>query len=292
MNLGTPDEEFGRWLDTATSRLPSQVGDWVRDELQAHYEDAAEAHRARGLDDLEASRLALQELGDPRLTASGLGSTHLTRQDCLVAVAICLLYPAALLFVPMLSHWLDYYQTNLLVFLSTAAVIVYILSAYRALIRGRVRSVDRPVRLVSIAQILWAAFAFVYYVLYRGLPLLGSPGVMRWPLSTPGTALLAVGLVAADVTCGIGVLWLGRTLLREAPASLPQARKIAWLLVALGGINLAGNLSAALGWSAGAFFTSALGDVVMTTGFAVIAFLFWTSATRGGIRSRARSAAE
>ncbi len=286
MNARMSEEGLDRWLDTATARLPCQVAGWVRDELQAHYQDAVESHRARGLDDGEARRVARFELGDPALTASALGAAHLSRQDCFVSVMICLLYPAALLLVPLLARWFDYYQTNLLVFLSTAAVIVYILSVYRALIHGLVRSVDRPIQMLSAAQILWAAIALLYYLVYRGLPLLGSPGVMRWNLSTFGMALLDVGLVAADIGCGIGALWLGAILLREAPASLRQARQIAWLLVAMGGINLIGNLSAVLGWSTWAFLTSALGEVVMTGGLAAIAFLFWTSATRHSLDAK------
>ncbi|HEX8991319.1 MAG TPA: hypothetical protein VF784_06540 [Anaerolineales bacterium] len=81
MNLTTSEEEPKCWLDTATAKLPSQVADWVRDELQAHYQDAFENPTGRGLDYIEARRLALFELGHSALTASRLQKTHFSRRD-------------------------------------------------------------------------------------------------------------------------------------------------------------------------------------------------------------------
>lgn len=55
MNLTASEEEPKCRLDTATAKLPSQVADWVRDELQAHYQDAFENPTAPGLDYIEAA---------------------------------------------------------------------------------------------------------------------------------------------------------------------------------------------------------------------------------------------
>ncbi len=130
------NQDLIRWLDRATSDLPGEVREMVRDEISAHYEDAVAEHRERGLTSEVAHRAAIAELGDAGETASGLCETHLAERSYVRAMIISAAFPIVYLLLEMKTNlsWAAYD------FIFCAAILfpsLYVLRAFKRLLVGR-----------------------------------------------------------------------------------------------------------------------------------------------------------
>ncbi len=280
MNSDTQQAMLNRWLDITTARLPLPVADSVRRELEAHYQDAVETYIAGAVDEAEARKLALLDLGNPAQIASGLERVHFSRYRCLLSTLVCLVYPLALISMPFVAQRLDIYRADLIWCLTSALVILYTLQAYKALIHASIRSLDRPIGLLSVTQLFLVSIAILYYLLYHRFPLFGPGDSIPGDLPRLGIAVMEISLIVADISCGLGVLWMGATLLRKVGCSLKFARLTGILLIALGGDNLLGNLAAVFDRISWVNVSLTLGYGIETIALLVMAFFFWISIPR------------
>jgi hypothetical protein len=72
------DRELQAWLDAATRDLPEEVARTVRNEIEAHYEDAVADYLAEGHAREEAQALALADLGKAPPVGRSLRRVHLS----------------------------------------------------------------------------------------------------------------------------------------------------------------------------------------------------------------------
>lgn len=69
------------WLRIASWRLADSAKERIRIEIEAHYNQAVEAHRGNGLSESAAQATALVELGDPEAAAKRFRKRHLTEWE-------------------------------------------------------------------------------------------------------------------------------------------------------------------------------------------------------------------
>jgi hypothetical protein len=93
MMVSTPIVEG--WLNIATEKLPPATKARIGLEIDAHFEEARERHRAEGLDEAEALLHALKDLGDPDAASRRFRCEYLTEKD--IAVLRSELHPAVFL---------------------------------------------------------------------------------------------------------------------------------------------------------------------------------------------------
>ncbi|MCL4246593.1 MAG: hypothetical protein KJ065_00430 [Anaerolineae bacterium] len=84
-------QDFQRWLSSATRGLPSPIKSMICDELAAHYDDAFAEQRGLGLLPVEAHRAVLAQLGSPHATRRALCAVHLARRQFLWAAVVTMI---------------------------------------------------------------------------------------------------------------------------------------------------------------------------------------------------------
>jgi hypothetical protein len=88
MNLGNiikpvvkKPASLSEWLDTATQGLAAPGRERVTQEIEAHFAEAVEAHVTQGQPEQTAHAIALEELGDPDVSAKSFRKRHLTLEE-------------------------------------------------------------------------------------------------------------------------------------------------------------------------------------------------------------------
>jgi hypothetical protein len=71
-------QDLHEWLGIATKDLVAPAKERIRAEIEAHYAEAAAAHRVEGLSESDAQREALADLGDAQEAAKRFRRQHLT----------------------------------------------------------------------------------------------------------------------------------------------------------------------------------------------------------------------
>jgi hypothetical protein len=207
------EHELNQWLDEATKALPAKVNAHARQELQTHYEDAVEAHSAQGQSPFEAHRAALAELGDAKEIARALRETHLAERRYAIAAMLALLYPMSLFVTLGPLGGYDF----LSIFISNALLLIpslYILSAFRLLLRGRFNfeCANGAIALVSAGLVVLTTTPTIATLL------LGQPTATQMlrvfgegasPLQPAFDAVAALGVFIA----GGGLVWLAERLM-------------------------------------------------------------------------------
>jgi hypothetical protein len=98
--------DLARWLHKATRGLPADAAEMVREEIEAHYDDARRDHLLTGLSPEDAHIAAMRELGDVEATAGGLRHTHLADRRYLKAGLLGVAYALGYLLLLPLNHLL------------------------------------------------------------------------------------------------------------------------------------------------------------------------------------------
>lgn len=70
--------DLDNWLSIATRKLCSESQERIRKEIKGHYLDFVDETRAKGYRDVDAQRLAIESLGDPKSAARSFRKHHLT----------------------------------------------------------------------------------------------------------------------------------------------------------------------------------------------------------------------
>ena len=94
MKHSDSSQDLVRWLNTATRGLPAETKAQIRGEIEAHYQDALQAHLAGGKSMEVARRAALADLGQADETGCDLREIHLADRWYIAAMVIGLLFPA------------------------------------------------------------------------------------------------------------------------------------------------------------------------------------------------------
>ena len=95
---------FEAWIKEATQNLPAVARQRLREEMTAHFHDALAAYRDSGQTAFEAERAALQELGDPQLTAAQLSRIYMSQRNYHKAIAVSQLFTVLVLVRTSLQH--------------------------------------------------------------------------------------------------------------------------------------------------------------------------------------------
>ncbi len=88
MILGLPRPKptnVAEWLEQATGSLVPSAQARVRQEIEAHYAEAVQAHLVKGLSEPAAQAAALTDLGNAPAAARRFGREHLTDEDARLA---------------------------------------------------------------------------------------------------------------------------------------------------------------------------------------------------------------
>jgi hypothetical protein len=73
-----PCENIVEWLMLATKDLCESAKLRVSTEIEAHYKESVDAHVAEGVSEEESRKIALAELGDPKVAGKRFQNEHLT----------------------------------------------------------------------------------------------------------------------------------------------------------------------------------------------------------------------
>ena len=263
--------ELKKWLDEATKALPAKVSAHARRELLAHYEDAVEAHTAKGKLPMEAHRAALAAMGDAKETARALRETHLAERRYTIAAALALLYPISLFVTlgPLGGYdFVSIFVSNALLLLPS----LYILSAFRLLLRGRY-SFER-----ANGAIMAVCVGLVVLTLTPTLStlLLGQPTATQMlrvfgegtsPLQPVFDAIAVIGVLIA----GGGLVWLAERLMYLETSLYGLRLPFRLLAFLLGAAMMSFGISVALSATTLAIFAN-----VFILLFATVTYCLWT----------------
>jgi len=211
----TPQQqEIDRWLDTATRGLSRKTARLARQELYTHYLDAFDTYRDEGKSSDEAHHTALADLGDPRVTGTGMRDTHNAERRYWIAAAASLAYP--ILVMLELAGQMPYNVQGALVYNGVILVTVLIMmDAMRTLlatrcnlnVRWRTYAVSAGVSIVALTSIAVYAINPLYATCF---------GATAVPLAEVFNASWLTGAVLL----GISLVWLGEAVLRVRPSSI------------------------------------------------------------------------
>jgi hypothetical protein len=79
--MSAPPQNVNEWLNIATDDLCAVAKKRIRLEIESHFQEAVDAHRADGQTKDQAKILALQDLGDAEAWAKRFRKTHLTEDE-------------------------------------------------------------------------------------------------------------------------------------------------------------------------------------------------------------------
>ncbi len=274
-------EDLAHWLETATRGLPAAAQAVVRAEIEAHYADAVEDHRASGKTAEEAHRAAMADLGDVRATARALRDTHLARQRYMKAMAVSLAGIATFMIMPILY---DIVKSEMLVSLiirvSLLLTTLYTLFSLKALLRLDGRWLDRPISLV-VWSILAADGARILFWILFNQPAITETGERSFWAAAPflQKALDGVALGGEFVT-GAGLLLLGLGLMQVKNPRYGLRMPLQVLMLAMGCLEV--GFIAAIVAEAGeaAAVLGSFGMLSIVLAFALLTLIFFRAAYR------------
>lgn len=267
------DHAFEGWLKTATRRLPREMSEMARAELEAHYADAVQDYKRQGYPADEGRRAALADLGDAAETGRALRAAHTGVGRVLLAMALALVYPFSYAFVWSYIERLTGSEVvgsivwNLVVFWPTLCVL---LTFKRVLAqRHGAGPFERPLRFV-----LWGlgvdTHAAILALLIYGVPAATQTGEHRLFEAAPLLLTLLDWLALAGVAAvGAGLLGLARALRRLDRGSLWGLRIPLWAAILLDGI-------AALGYVLSILVLPLLDNVLLVMVLSLLIYLFHT----------------
>ena len=169
------NRDLRQWLLRVTHGLALEVEVEVKEEISAHYADAVDAYKSKGMPDEKAHQAAMRELGEAKEVAQNLRAAHLTKAQCLAASMASLVYPLAM----PLASWL----VNRHIFFGWALVLIklaillpalYVLGTFTRVNQYRFRLLDLPLNLLIwsvLAGQLARMFNFILFhraVFYKG----------------------------------------------------------------------------------------------------------------------------
>jgi hypothetical protein len=237
------DKARDRWLDDATRGLPGAARAWVREELQAHYEDALSEHLLGGVSPAEAHRRVVAELGSTRSISADLRETHLAERRYRFAAAASLIFPLTMLAHVALIARGGSGVAVLIYDLLLLLPMLYVLRNLQTLLVQRFRlNVGRRLRVVTLGligitlpEILMDGY---WLALMQGIAPVPSEAMLG-----AFNALMLIDLIGA-VVLGVGFVWLAEALLRLKDARRWSLRPFCYVTL-INGYTLA--LTSALG---------------------------------------------
>lgn len=169
------NRDLRQWLVRVTHGLTPDVEVEVKEEISAHYADAFDSYRSKGMPDRIAHQAAMRELGEAKEVAQNLRAAHLTKAQCLAASMASLVYPLAM----PLASWLVerhifYGWALVLIKLAILLPALYVLGTFTRVNQYRFRLLDLPLNLLIwsvLAGQLARMFNFIFFhraVFYRG----------------------------------------------------------------------------------------------------------------------------
>lgn len=181
------ESELESWLAAATRGLSPDVSAIVRAEIEAHYLDALDEHRARGKTHHEAHMVAMRELGHTQETAQKLREVYLMQRRYLFASALSLVYPVMLIvtnFLPLSA------LTDTILLLSLLIPIVYILRTFKLLLNLRfdTQRADRAITYLLAGMSTWIDLQIASWVFFQ-MPN-ASSGLRPFSQSAPPLEML------------------------------------------------------------------------------------------------------
>jgi hypothetical protein len=270
--------EIKQWLKMATNHLPEPARRLTYQELENHYLDANKIHQARGLSAQEAQILALAELGDAASLATDLQSVHFSSRRAFTVMLACLAYPISLYLMQTLMFYLPVQLVNLLLIILTSIIILFVIHAVKTLLAPIHGTISLPIKLLTIAQILWMLGPVISYFLFAQLPLMDASGRLFIETGNPIMAALNFLTLSGEGLSAIGTLWLGILLTRN-----PQ---VLWRLCGAGlsaiGIMTFVLCAAVLSHAEMlAHLASAINFVLLTIVLCLLSYIFFKVATHG-----------
>jgi len=289
-----------RWLNLATRGLPADVAASVRAEFEAHYEDALLEHQSRGLNDFEAHRHALAELGDAREAARALHDTHLAERRYLKAALASIAPSIALLVVVFMGQAAgdrvtepsDFFDATIWLGFLTFFAVAYVLRVFKVLLSGQfnVYQIDRPVALVTIGLLIVTAMSLASRVLFdrQVAVLVNDPMIVEMPLRiTAGVSLeniVNIFNVAGILTLGLGWLWLSDRLVMIEDRTYGLLKPLRYLLLISGFGIISSGIASLLGLTNANYLALMVLAVVGVCKYAAWTLLFFRAAYRGSNR--------
>lgn len=213
-------EQQALWLDQACAGLPRSVQEASKRELNAHLADATDEYLAGGLDEAEAQRRALADLGPAATVAEGFKDAHLGRQRYRLAAAASAFILFTHLLAPLLYQLAYPYLTiafpvayNLALMLP----LIYVLIVLKQMLNWRfhLQGLDTPLRL-AVAGLIMQFTADILMLLLYGFSM--NTGIARVPgifEAGPWHQVLVILLsMAGFALLGVGMVWISLRLAR------------------------------------------------------------------------------
>jgi hypothetical protein len=237
-------QDLTDWLDTATRGLPPTAASIAKNELLAHYQDAAADYGAAGRPESEAHRLALADLGQAEIAANGFKDAHLGHRRYLLATAAAMGNLLALLVFPMVYIGLNLGhrpQTGLAIFAAADftlwgfTLIVFLVLGQLLRWRFGLTRLNGPIRL-SLAgltiQIAADVTSLLRYGYSHNISFEATPGLFDMPPG-PETIIKLVSF-AGFLLIGIGLLQAAPHIYKLGGILYGLGKPVAILLIILG----------------------------------------------------------
>jgi len=245
-----PEIEIDRWLERATRRLPSEIRDDVRDELECHYLDALDDYLKQGLSKIDAHRAVMRDLGSEDDTAGALRGVHYSTRYYQVGLVSSTIYPLCYFGYLGISLFIGYHFVlepiyYLVGVLFSTLVLFY---CFRQLLANQISFsednslIDESMVTIGIGLVLAILVGFVGWVVF-------DPEWNRLPYYPPGGLFIRVDTLvgyaadAGSVMAGLALVILGFRLASRQDVSLVLIRVVAALMVVIGIVILANMMS-------------------------------------------------
>ncbi len=274
-------EDLAHWLETATRGLPAAAQAVVRAEIEAHYADAVEDHRASGKTAEEAHRAAMADLGDVRATARALRDTHQARQRYLKAMAVSLVATFFFLLLPVLYGIPGLAGlASIILRVTLPAAVLYTFYSLKLLLGFDARSVERP-----IAVLVWSAAVFnaacaLTWLLFNQPAAIESGERSLWaaaPFAERALDLVAFGgEIVTDI--GLFLVWLGLMKVRNPVYGLLGSLR--FMLLTVGCLDLGFLIAIAFEAHLPAMLLGPLASLALILVFALMSLIFFRAAYR------------
>jgi hypothetical protein len=79
--MSAPIQNLTDWLSIATDDLCAAAKERIRLEIESHFQEAVDTHRADGQSEEQAQANALKDLGNPEVEGKRFRKTHLTEDE-------------------------------------------------------------------------------------------------------------------------------------------------------------------------------------------------------------------
>lgn len=244
--LTTSDRQTAvqHWLKRATAGLPADLAAELREELEAHYQDALDAYVAEGLSILEAHQAVMDDLGASEDTAEGLRTVHLASRYYLAGLASATIYPICYVGFLVLLVFVGYSFVMEAVYyligiLASTLIVFYCfhrLLANQISFQEETDYIAESLVAFGIGIICVNLFGFVGWTIFGT-----DVSILPWPglVSVHSALMEQIVLLITDfgsLLVGIALLILGLRLAFRTAFDFPLIRVAGALLLVLGGV--------------------------------------------------------